>query len=132
MSVVFDTEALLIFYLDEPGASKVQDLLEKIQRDEIAGFLNIVNLTEFTYILHRRDPDVALEKERNLRTFGLEIVPVLDDELWRLAANLKAKHAVSLADAFAAATAKVRGARLVTGRDREYKSVGIPLVSLRS
>lgn len=132
MSVAFDTEALLIFYLDELGASKVHDFLEKMQRDEIAGFLNIVNLTEFTYILHRRDPDVALEKERNFRTFGLEIVPVLDDELWRLAANLKAKHAVSLADAFAAATAKVRGAKLVTGRDREYKSVGIPLVSLRS
>ncbi len=132
MSVVFDTEALLIFYLDEPGASKVQGFLEKMQRDEIAGFLNIVNLTEFTYILHRRDPDVALEKERNLRTFGLEIVPVLDDELWRLAANLKAKHAVSLADAFAAATAKVRGAKLVTGRDREYKSIGVPVVSLRS
>ena len=131
LSVVFDTEALLIFYLDEPGAAKVQDYLEKVQRNETTGYLNIVNLTEFAYVLHRRDPELAREKERNLRAFGLEIVPVLDDGLWRVAADFKTKHALSLAGAFAAATAKVKRARLATGRDRQYKSVGIPLVALR-
>ena len=132
MSVVFDTEALLIFYLDEPGSMKVQEYLERIQRGETVGYLNIVNLAEFHYILSRHDPELAEDKEKNLRAFGLEIVPVLDDELWRAAANIKAKHALSLADAFAAATAKVKRARLVTGRDEEYKSLGISLLRLRS
>jgi len=59
------------------------------------------------------------------------MVPVLDDELWRVAANIKAKHALSLADAFAAATAKVKRAKLVTGRDEEYRSVGISLLRVR-
>jgi predicted nucleic acid-binding protein len=129
---VFDTEALLIFYLDEPGADKVQQMLEKIQRSEHAGYLNIVNLTEFAYILQRRDPSIAKEKEENLRTFGLEIVPVVDNELWRVAAKIKAQHSLSLADSFAAATAKIKGAKLVTGRDEEYKSVGVSVIRLRS
>ncbi len=132
MSVVFDTEALLIFYLDEPGAEKVQEILEKTQKGESAGFLNIVNLAEFSYILQRRDPELAKEKERNLRAFGLEIVPVLDNGLWRVAANIKSQHQLSLADSFAAATAKIKRARLATGRDEEYKSVGVPLVRLRA
>jgi predicted nucleic acid-binding protein len=130
--VVFDTEALLIFYLDERGASRAQEYLENVQQGKTAGYLNIVNLAEFHYILYRRDPQLAEEKERNLRAFNLEIIPILDDELWRVAATIKAKHALSLADAFAAATAKVKGARLVTGRDREYGSIGIPLVKLKS
>ena len=131
MSVVFDTEALLVFYLDEPGSATVQEYLEKIQKRRTTGYLNIVNLTEFHYILFRRDPELAEEKEKSLRAFGLEIVPVLDDELWGLAANIKAKHALSLADAFAAATAKVKRAKLVTGRDEEYRSVGISLLRVR-
>jgi len=131
LSVVFDTEALLVFYLDEPGSATVQEYLEKIQKRRTTGYLNIVNLTEFQYILHRRDPELAEDKEKNLRAFGLEIVPVLDDELWRVAASIKAKHALSLADAFAAATAKVKRAKLVTGRDEEYRSVGISLLRAR-
>ena len=131
MSVVFDTEALLVFYLDEPGSTTVQEYLEKIQKRRATGYLNIVNLTEFQYILHRRDPELAEDKEKSLRAFGLEMVPVLDDELWRVAASIKAKHALSLADAFAAATAKVKRAKLVTGRDEEYKSVGISLLRVR-
>jgi predicted nucleic acid-binding protein len=132
LGVAFDTEALLIFYLDEPGAATVQEHMEKVQRHEIAGYLNIVNLAEFVYILYRRDPELALEKERSLRAFGLEIVPLLDNELWRVAASFKARHSLSLADAFAAATAKVKQVSLATGRDQEYKPLGIPLVKLKS
>ena len=130
VSVVLDTEALLIFYRGEPGADKAQQLLERIQKGENAGYLNIVNLTEFNYILQRRDPELASEKEQNLRAFGLEIVPVADDELWRVASSIKAAHPLSLADSFAAATAKIKRAKLVTGKDEEYKSVGIPLIRL--
>jgi hypothetical protein len=45
LSLVFDTEALLIFYLDEPGPAKVQDYIERVQIAGTAGYLNIVNLT---------------------------------------------------------------------------------------
>ena len=75
--VVFDTEALLIFYLGEEGAEVVADLLRRIQNKETKGFLNIVNLTEFYYILYRRDAAIAEEKVRNLRAYGMEIVPLI-------------------------------------------------------
>jgi len=130
LNIVFDTEALLIFYLDEPGAETVREMLERTQKGQSKGYLNIVNLTEFKYILQRHDPQLAEEKERNLRAFGLEIIPVLDNELWKVAAAIKAEHRLSLADSFAAATARTKRAKLVTGRDEEYKSAGIPLVRL--
>ena len=89
-----------------------------------------MNLTEFNYILQRHDPELAQEKERNLRAFGLEVVPVLDNGLWRVAADIKAEHPLSLADSFAAATAKIKGAKLVTGKDEEYNGVGVSLIRL--
>jgi predicted nucleic acid-binding protein len=128
--MVFDTEALLIFYLGEPGADKVRELLEETQNGGKAGYLNVVNLTEFNYILQSHDPELAKEKERNLRAFGLKVVPVLDNGLWRVAADIKAEHPLSLADSFAAATAKIKGAKLVTGKDEDYNGVGVSLIRL--
>jgi len=131
LSVVLDTEGLLIFYLDEPGAATLERYLEKIQTGELTGYLNVVNLAEFYYILYRRDPKLADEKEKSLRSYGLRIVPVADDRLWREASLIKAKHALSLADAFAAATAKIMKASLVTRRDEEFKETGVSLVKVR-
>jgi len=125
VSVVFDAEALLAFYLGERGGEVVMRLLEEAQEGKMKGYINIVNLTELYYILYRRSPEVAEEKERNLRGYGLKVVPVTDDGLWREAAKLKGKHALSLADAFAVATAKLKRASLITGRDKEFEGIGI-------
>ena len=131
MSVVLDTEGLLIFYLDEPGAETMEKYLDKTQTGELTGYLNVVNLAEFYYILFRRDPKLANEKENNLRSYGLKIVPVTDNRLWREASLIKAEHALSLADSFAVATAKIMNAKLITGRDQELKRAGVPLIKLR-
>jgi predicted nucleic acid-binding protein len=127
MSVVFDTEALLAFYLGEPGGRMVQRRLEEIMEGETKGYLNIVNLTELYYILYRKSPDIAQEKERNLRGYGLEVVPINDDGLWKKAAETKGSHALSLADAFAAATAKVKKATLMAGRDTVFDGIDIQI-----
>jgi len=131
LSVVLDTEGLLIFYLDEPGAETMEKYLDKTQIGELTGYLNVVNLAEFYYILFRRDPKLANEKENNLRSYGLKIVPVTDNRLWREASLIKAEHALSLADSFAVATAKIMNAKLITGRDQELKRAGVPLIKLR-
>jgi len=129
--VVFDTESLLIFYLDEEGADIVEDLIRKIQDKEERGFLSVVNLTEFYYILYQRDPTIAEEKVQNLRAYGIEIVPVTDDTIWRDAGRIKGQHSISLADAFAVATAIVKKDRLVVGRDADFNKVNIPLIKVR-
>jgi predicted nucleic acid-binding protein len=127
MSIVFDTESIIAFYLGEPPGKEVEKRLTRIMKGQLKGYLNIVNLAEVYYILYRKSPILAEEKERNLRAYGLEIVPVSDDALWKEAAKTKGKHALSLADAFAVATAKAKGATLLTGRDAEFRGVGVPI-----
>ena len=127
MNIVFDTEALLAFYLGEPTGKDVERRLVETMKGEIKSYLNIVNLTELYYILYRKNPEIAEEKERNLRGYGMEIVPVEDNELWREAAKTKGKHALSLADAFAVATAKVKTATLLVGSDPEFDGLDISI-----
>jgi len=127
MSIVFDTEVLLAFYLGESEGKDVERLLTKIMKGEMKGYLNIVNLTELYYILYRKSPALAEEKERNLRGYGVKIVPIGDNGLWKEAAKMKGKHTLSIADAFAAATAKMEKTKLLTGRDAEFQDIDIPI-----
>ncbi|MBC7113161.1 MAG: PIN domain-containing protein [Candidatus Methanomethyliales bacterium] len=129
--VAFDSEAILAFYLGEDGAETVMSLLEKVQSGQIEGYINIINLAEIYYILHRADPKLAEEKERRIRLYGLKVIPIEDNALWREAAKIKDEHSLSLADAFAAATAKTLRGKLVVGSDQEYKGLDIQLIKIR-
>jgi predicted nucleic acid-binding protein len=127
----FDSEAILAFYFYEKGAEVVRDLLERVQRGEAEGCINVINLTEIYYILSRVRPEVAEEKEKNLRLYGLRVVPVEDNGLWLEAAKVKAEHSLSLADAFAVATAGAFKSRLVVGSDREFRELEIQILKIR-
>ncbi len=130
-NLTFDSEAILAFFLGEEGGEQVRDCLLKVQAQEIEGYLNIINLTEIHYILSRVSPKLAEEKQRNLRLFGLKIVPVDDNGIWREAAQVKCNHSLSLADAFAAATAKRFRTKLVVGSDEELKKLNLQLLKVR-
>lgn len=121
--IVFDTQALLIFYMGEQGAEHVAGLLKQVLDKKIKGYINIVNLAELYYILGRKSKKLAEEKERNIRSFGIKIIPLKDNALWKEAAILKANSSLSLADAFAAATAKSLKSKLVTGPDPEFDKI---------
>ncbi len=131
MKKVIDTEALLAFYLDEPGADRMEELLRKSLDGTLECFLNIVNLSEFYYILARKSKKVADEKERHIRSYAVKIVPVDDDSLWKEAARIKVSHSLSLGDAFAAATAKLLKADLVAGFDKEFRGIGLKIEKIR-
>ena len=123
-AVVFDTQALLAFYLGEPGANRVEEYLKRILDKKVDGHLNVVNLAELYYVLCRVGKDAAKEKERNLKSFGVRIVSVRGGSaLWKKAAEIKAVNAVSLADAFAAATAIDLKASLITGGDPDFDKI---------
>lgn len=128
--VVFDTESLLIFYLGEEGANTVENLLESVVNKEIEGLLNIVNLTEFYYILSRKDAVIAEEKVRNLKAYGIKIVPA-GNSIWKEAGKIKAKYAIPLGDAFAAATAIVKNDKLVVRRDEDFNKTDVPMIKVR-
>jgi len=129
--LTFDVEAILAFFLGEPGAELVKDNLEKVQKKEIEGYINILNLTEIYYILSRVSPKLAEEKQRNLRLYGLKIVAISDNGLWREAAKLKCDHSMSLADAFAVVTAQNLKTKLIVGSDEEFNNLNVELLRIR-
>lgn len=128
MKYVFDTEVLLKFYLDEDGAQKVLELFKSVQDKKVKGYISVINLTEFYYILYRKSPEIAKQKVDNLLSFGLIPSEIKDDELWREAGKLKATHNIPLADAFAAATANHLKATLVAGKDADFEGVDVEMI----
>jgi predicted nucleic acid-binding protein len=128
--LTFDTEPILALFFDEPGATFVAGLLQKIQTKDVIGYMNIVNLTEVYYAIARREAKAAEEKVKSLRLFGLNVVPVEDNGLWREAALIKNKYLLSLGDAFAVATAQVLKSKLVVANDKDLKNLNIPMMKI--
>jgi predicted nucleic acid-binding protein len=117
---VLDSYALLKLLRDEPGAETVALILEKAGQRDQPVHMTEVNCAEVQYIVRRKDGDAAWEAIANeLKAAPIEFHPA-DRRLADLAADLKARHQISLADAFAAALAKERKTELLTG-DPEFK-----------
>ena len=118
--VVLDSFALLRLFRDEKGADTVAQLLEEAGRLKRRVLMTEVNYAEVQYIVRRKDGDDAWGNvERELSAIQIEFIPV-GRELANAAAEIKSRFALSLADAFAAALAKLLDAQLVTG-DPEFK-----------
>ena len=130
-NLTFDTEPIVAFFFGEPAAKPVIGLLEKIQTNDLVGYMNILNLTEVYYSIARRDPKAAEDKLKSLRAYGLKVVPVTDNGLWREAALIKNKYRLSLGDSFAVATAKAFKSKLVIGNDKELRNLDVPLLRIR-
>jgi predicted nucleic acid-binding protein len=130
-TLTFDTEPIVAYFFGETGAEPVIDLLEKIQSGDAQGYINIVNLTEVYYAIARKNRKTADEKINRLRLFGLKIVPVEEDGLWREAALIKNKYILSLGDAFAVATAQAMKAKLVVGSDKSLNDLPVELLRIR-
>jgi ribonuclease VapC len=119
---VLDSFALLAFLRGEAGDGHVAALLEKAGARDTPLQMTEVNYAEVKYIVMRKDGADRWEQiARELPTLPIEFHPATRP-LADLAAEVKAGHKLSLADAFAVALAKQRQAELVTG-DPEFKSV---------
>ena len=118
---VLDAYALIAFLKKESGHARVRDLLAS---EEVDLFVNSVNLGEVFYIFARSRGMRAAEYFLTVILPSLPVA-VLDNSLEDViaAARIKAVHALSYADCFAAATAIREQAPLVTG-DPEFKKLG--------
>jgi predicted nucleic acid-binding protein len=119
---VLDSWAIMAWLKDEkPAADRVLALLDAVERRAYRVVMNIVNVGEVFY-LSAKAKDLAYA-ERILENLRARIATVpASDELVMLAATLKARHAISYADAFAVATAIMQDIPLVTG-DPELKAM---------
>lgn len=114
---VLDSFALLARYWAEPGARRVEELIES-PTDEL--WITVVNFGEVFYRIAREEDIESAE----VALLWMEMLPVqvvdIDWSLARGAAAIKAGYALAYADCFAAALAQRLGAAVVTG-DGEFR-----------
>ena len=115
---LLDTSAILTLIEDEPGASRVDELLRT--RRTLLPFVAGLE----TYFITLREAG-AVEAERRL--FLLRQLPVrwldtVDDAVLVTAGRFKAEHRLSFADCLIAAFAAEAGATLVH-KDPEYRAL---------
>ena len=116
--VLLDTSALLTLRDDEPGADRVERALEQPQRC-YACFLSRME------VLYRvwKDEDERAGRLAYEQLRGLPILWVEASEpLLERAASIKARHSLSLADAWIAASAQQVGATLLH-KDPEFSAI---------
>jgi predicted nucleic acid-binding protein len=119
---VLDSYALLAFLRGEPGEEMVTALLERAGERDQSLHMTEANYAEVKYITVRKDGAARwAEIARELRALPIEFHSI-DRTLADIAADIKGRHKLSLADAFAAALAKERKAELVTG-DPEFATI---------
>ena len=120
---LLDTSAFLTLTDREPGVDRVRELLKAAKRGEVRLHACFVTLAEAQYILTY---DLGSDRARRMLA-AIKKFPIRwlhsDDALCASAADLKAQHKVSLADAFIAATAQRLGAVLVH-KDPELAGLG--------
>jgi len=113
--VVLDSWAVMAYFLGEPSAGMVQDILTDAQNGQGRLVMTVINAGEVWYNYARRvSEEVANERILQLRMTGVDFIDA-DWDLTRMASNFKAKHPIAYADCLAAALAKREGGKLVTG-----------------
>jgi predicted nucleic acid-binding protein len=127
VAYVLDTSALVSLFLDRPGAAQVEAVLDG--DDEL--LLPFMTLMELRYVLARLlPPERVRDIIETLRATRARVVES-DPEWGVVAAQVKARGGLSLADAWNAALALVHDARLVH-QDPEFDRVdGLKALRLR-
>lgn len=119
---VLDANAILAFFLDEPGKDMVRRLL--IEADTAKSILSfsLINYGECVYTIERRYGwKAAIELKMFLDSLPLNFYEV-DRRRMLAAAHIKARYPLSYADAFAVALAQELDATVVTS-DPEFHAV---------
>jgi predicted nucleic acid-binding protein len=133
---VFDTEPLVAYLYDEPGASEVTDRILEVQNDDTTGAISHATATELVYKVARLetgDPNHAVPTEadlevgesdlRVLQGYGVTI----ETPSWSTVARIKAPGGISLGDAYAAGLAAEQEATLIVGADPEFGDLPVDI-----
>ncbi|MFZ3048387.1 MAG: type II toxin-antitoxin system VapC family toxin [Desulfatirhabdiaceae bacterium] len=119
---VLDTSAWLTLIEDEKGADVVQKILEKSRDGEVVVIVSFITFMEVYYIT-LQEHGTAEAQERVELMASLPIRRIESSRaLGILAAEIKALHKLSVADAWIAALAKEQHAILVH-KDPEYEQI---------
>lgn len=119
---VLDSYALIAYSRGEKGAEQVAQIIDDGLHEKAELYLSVINWGEIYYITLRNfDLKRAELFKETIDRYPITIVEA-NKELTLQAAQYKAYHKMSYADAFAAALAQLKKAQLVTG-DKEFKAL---------
>jgi predicted nucleic acid-binding protein len=129
-SYVIDTSAWLALIEDEPGAEIVQDVIERTASGNVKVLVSFMSFMEVFYItLQEREIEEAQSRLRIMESLPITRVESTVS-LNISAAKLKAKHRISVADAWIAALALEKKATLVH-KDPEFEQLEGQLTVLK-
>jgi predicted nucleic acid-binding protein len=117
---VLDTSALLALRGNEPGADRVQKLLEQASRKQCRLLVSYMTRMEILYLVWREEGEQpAREALRLVDSFTLDWV-TCEPRILECSAQVKSQGKISVADSWIAATAITHDATLVH-KDREFQ-----------
>lgn len=128
---LLDTSAIFALTDNEEGADLIAELLGKARKEQITLSISAMTVMEVYYV----SCGERGEEEANHLLLLVRALPVtelsLEDTLILPAARFKARHRISVADAWIAATAAVHNLTLVH-KDPEFESLddGVSLLTL--
>lgn len=121
---VLDSFALLAYFQAEQGGEQVRQILKKALHGHVLVFVSVISLGEVYYIVARkRGKNTAREIIQDIESLPVNVLDAGFERVIR-AADVKADHPMSYADAFVAAAAMEFSASIVSG-DPEFKAVEI-------
>jgi ribonuclease VapC len=119
-SFVLDTSALLALRGDEPGADRIETLLSQAKKKQCRLLASFMSRMEVLYIVWREEGEEdARHALRLMDSFAIEWVSC-EPRILEIAARLKARGKLSVADAWIGATAVAYDATLVH-KDPEFE-----------
>ncbi|MBI5286111.1 MAG: type II toxin-antitoxin system VapC family toxin [Deltaproteobacteria bacterium] len=119
---ILDSYALIAYFESEPGAEKVERILEQAEKGKVTIVMSVINWGEVYYSIYRSKG----EEEAEEALLIIEQLPIKFVDIDRSAvyqsARLKANHSIALGDCFAAVLAITMDYPLLTG-DKEFKKL---------
>ena len=115
-SYVFDTGALALHFAGGSQGEKVKSYFGQVLGGEREGYLSEVTMAEYFYkTCQKLGIEVASIRAKSIRQSRMKITPI-DETTSTIAGELKCRYAdkISIADAFAVATAKTKKSNLLT------------------
>ncbi|GHU26548.1 PIN domain nuclease [Betaproteobacteria bacterium] len=121
---VLDACSLIAYYNEETGFDNIKSVIMEAIDGGADLLMHKVNLFEVYYdLLRSRGAGLIDKAMASFADSPIEVIDDISDELMREAARFKLSYKISVADAFALATAKLEGASLVTADHHEFDTI---------
>jgi ribonuclease VapC len=121
-SYILDAFALMAYLENEPGAERVEAILEDAEKGKSHIYISIINLGEVVYNIERKH---GLSKAQDalglFQKMPIEILPA-DNQTVLAGAHIKANYPLSYADAFVVVAAQHINGIIMTG-DPEFQDI---------